>query len=75
MNDRLCPVCGHFDVELVPGVNGEKDHYVCKFCGAKFDADEPSVALNRDSVQRFPCGEDSEARSNLSDFLEKKKKQ
>ena len=73
MGGRLCPICGHYAVELKPGVNGSEDQYVCAFCGAKFKLEDLAVSLNENSVQRFPTGADSEGQSNLQTFLEKKK--
>lgn len=73
MGDSLCPTCGQFAVVYKQGVNGKPDYYECTACGAKFDASQYEAVLNRDTMQRFPSPKDAEPKSNLQDFLAKKK--
>lgn len=74
MKKRLCPECGHFALELVLSSKpGEKDRLFCGHCHKEFPYEEPTVSLDRDSVQRFPNPNDFDGETELSKAMRRKK--
>ena len=73
MGDRLCPKCGQFALKYRPGDFKKKGAYVCSFCGASIPEEEIGIRMDEDTMHRFPGNAGEQPKSELQDFLGRKK--
>lgn len=72
MSGYRCPNCGHFAVVAQTIGMPERIVFVCEDCHGQFEQDAMQLPLDEKKVQQFP-GNENEPRSNLSDFLKRKR--